>query len=190
MKNCDLQLQGACARPPRPAPNMKTARGSFRTGTGRGVPRWRPTELACRTAYPDIPVGAYCPPGTAWDRLGTDKFFSPRTKQRKNRESVRPGSFQRRAVLRAPMKTRAARQLAPTIVGGFLLIRSLSGQRWDYAGRYAGLSGTKNGRIPLNPGYSRVIPHNEFQIFFYERGGRVPAHCHQGLTQSGGAPAT
>jgi hypothetical protein len=44
------------------------------------VPRLRSAEIADRTAYPDIPVGAYGPPGSAWDRLGPDKFFSPRTK--------------------------------------------------------------------------------------------------------------
>ena len=46
-----------------------------------------------------------------------------------------------------------------------MLMRLLSGRRWDYAGGYAGISGRKTGRFPLNPGYSRVIPHNEFQNF-------------------------
>ena len=54
---------------------------------------------------------------------------------------------------------------APIIVGGGMLKRPLSGQRWDYAGGYAGISGRKTGRFPLNPGYSRVFPRNEFQNF-------------------------
>jgi hypothetical protein len=41
-----------------------------------------------RTAYPDIPVGAYGPPWSAWDRLGPDKFFSPLENGAKNRSSV------------------------------------------------------------------------------------------------------
>jgi hypothetical protein len=63
---------------------ISLARGSFRTGNGRGVPRLRSAEIADRTAYPDIPVGAYGPPGSAWDRLGPDKFFSPRRMEEKS----------------------------------------------------------------------------------------------------------
>jgi hypothetical protein len=91
----------------------------------------------------------FVPAGTAWYRLGPDKFFSPHAggacTQYCGRGNV---SF------------------APTNVGGYLLSRSLSGRRWDYAGAYAGLSGTKMGRFPLNPGYSRVIPHNNSANFF------------------------
>jgi len=83
---------------------------------------------------------------TASYRLVPDKFFCRR----------RPAPI---------MKTGTADCLAPTIVGDFRLIRSLSGQRWDYAGGYAGISGRKTGRFPLNPGYSRLFPHNDFQIF-------------------------
>jgi hypothetical protein len=38
-----------------------------------------------RTGYPDIPVGAYGPHKSAWDRLGPLKFFSPRKSGEENR---------------------------------------------------------------------------------------------------------
>jgi hypothetical protein len=81
------------------------------------------------------------------------------------------------------MKTRAARRLAPIIVGGCLLNRSPGGRRWDYAVGYAGIGGRKIAHRPGNPGYSRVIPRNEFQEFL--AGGPFKRQNAEGRTQKG-----
>ncbi len=143
---------------------FKNMLNCVQTWDARVLPDWQwagaeveADELACRTVYGPL--------GSAWDRLGPDKIFSPRAKRGKNHESFRVGSFQRGAMLRAPMKTAATHGLGPADVGGYVHKRSSGGHRRDYPGGYAGLSGTKIDRVPRNPGYSRVIPHNDFQNF-------------------------
>ena len=134
-------------------------------GTGRDDPAWGMRRQAAKIAG-----------RTAWDRLGPDKNFSPRTKQGKKRRSPSPRpsphgeGAARCRVLSKPWIVGAFQSPQGCsrwawVVGGYLLKWSLSGQRWDYAGGYAGISGRKTGRFPLNPGYSRVIPHNDFQNF-------------------------
>jgi hypothetical protein len=119
------------------------------------------------------------PAGTAWYRLVPDKIFSPHKETVKKDARPHPASPPRRGG-RFPAKVRFVRnlwrktaqrvalatkiQLAPTIVGGYLLKRALSGRRWDYAGAYAGLSGTKTGRFPHIPAYSRVMTFAIFSV--------------------------
>jgi hypothetical protein len=40
-------------------------------------------------------------------------------------------------------------------------MRDEAANKREYPGRYAGICGTKNGRVPLIPGYSHIFPHNE-----------------------------
>jgi hypothetical protein len=128
-------------------------------------------------------VGAdrFGPHKSAGDRLVPDKNFSPHAGGactqycgRGNvwaKRQLRPTEQKRSS---QPFDKLSAGSDDPTpemkVTGGNMpsLPRRLpSGQRWDYAG----LSGTKTGRFPLNPGYSRVIPHNEFQNFLRARNG-------------------
>jgi hypothetical protein len=145
----------------------------LRTGIGASLGAWGAEVEAGRTCLSDRLR-------SAWDRLGPDKFFSPRTKRGKKDARPHPTSPPGEEGASRPMFVRlgisgakppsgllcqSRYKSAPIIVGGGMLKRPLSGQRWDYAGGYAGISGRKIGRFPLNPGYSRVFPHNEFQNF-------------------------
>jgi len=91
----------------------------------------------------------FVPLGTGWYRLVPDKFFCRQSLhpiwKRHERSSGLAPNF--------PLSVGCAASdgLAPTSVGGYLMNGLLSGRRWDYAGGYAGISGRKTGRFPLNP---------------------------------------
>jgi hypothetical protein len=157
---------------------LTLVRGSFRTGNGRVMPGRRQTKIAGRTAsYRLVPLG------TAWYRINF--FLRAQNRGKRDARPHPANGFPSPPRVRFPIwdvrfahcgppgegGARCRVLSKPWVMGAFqspqgcsrwarvvvgcLLKRSLGGQRWDYAGGYAGLCGRlcgikreENGPLP------------------------------------------